>query len=77
MKLVHNCVKVDGYEDPELPGEIITFTCSLSGIMPNGPSSSTYMGNGERDPNLMDVNCTGPGEQWIKRLMFVSASGEV
>ena len=58
MALVNKYVKITGYEDPALEGEVITFTC-LSGSILTGPNSSTCMGNGEWEPDPREVNCTG------------------
>ena len=61
-QLVHRIVKVDGFEDPALEGEIIEFTCRSSGFDLSGPYSSTCMSNGKWDPDPGEVNCTGPGK---------------
>ena len=49
---------IDGFEDPALEGENITFTCN-NGLILVGPNSSTCMGNGEWEPDPREVNCTG------------------
>ena len=58
MALVNNNVRIIGYEDPALEGEVISFTCSF-GMELNGPISSSCIRNGEWDPNPGVVNCTG------------------
>ena len=47
-----------GYVDPALEGQIITFTCPPGQIL-NGYTSSACMGNGEWEPDLREVQCTG------------------
>ena len=59
--LVYMDVITEGYVDPALEGEHITFSCR-NGLMLNGSESSTCMPNGEWYPDPMEVNCTGPGE---------------
>ena len=49
---------VEGYKDPAIEGEIIMFSCR-SGLMNTGPNSATCMGNGEWEPDLREVQCTG------------------
>ena len=58
MVLVTNNVRITGYEDPALEGEVITFTCSF-GLELNGPISSSCIGNGEWEPDPREVNCIG------------------
>ena len=57
MALVNNDVRVVGYEDPALEGEVITFTCPY-GLILSGPNSSTCMGNVEWEPDPNEANCT-------------------
>ena len=58
LKLAHIYVTIEGYEDPALEGENITFICP-PGSMLSGPNSSTCMRNGEWEPHPKDVACTG------------------
>ena len=57
LKLVHIDVITVGYEDPALERANITFICPTGTIF-TGPNSSTCMGNGEWEPDPMEVNCT-------------------
>ena len=56
MVLVDSNVRVMGYEDPAFEGSRVAFTC-LSGLILNGSNSSTYMGNGEWEPDPKEVDC--------------------
>ena len=47
---------IEGYEDPVLEGENITFSCH-DGLTLIGPNSSTCM-NGEWEPDPKEVYCT-------------------
>ena len=49
---------VEGYEDPALEGENITFSCR-DGRALIGSNSATCMGNGEWEPDPREVNCIG------------------
>ena len=56
MVIVNNNVRIAGYEDPALEGEVITLTC-LPGQMLNGTDTSTCMRYGEWEPDPGEVNC--------------------
>ena len=56
MAIVNNNVRIAGYEDPALEGEVITLTC-LPGQMLNGTGTLTCMRNGEWEPDPGEVNC--------------------
>ena len=70
MNLFHDCIgkcsnpmdltnaKAMDYVDPALEGQTITFTCPHGQIL-NGSSSSTCIGNGEWEPDLQEIKCTG------------------
>ena len=49
---------IEGYEDPALEGENITFSCN-DGLTLIGSNSSTCMENGRWEPDPREVNCTG------------------
>ena len=57
LTLIHSDVIVMGYEDPALEGENITFTCPTGAIL-TGSNTSTYLENGEWEPDLRDVECS-------------------
>ena len=57
-KLAHIYVTIEGYEDPALEGENITFICPPESML-SGPNSSTCMRNGEWEPHPKDVTCAG------------------
>ena len=61
-------VIVEGYdsEDLALEGTNITFTC-MEGMILTGPNSSTCMGNGEWEPALREVECTGAHYFFVNR----------
>ena len=58
MKLAHTDVIIEGYEDPALEGETISFSCPLESML-TGPNSSTCIGNGEWEPDPGEFECTG------------------
>ena len=58
LTLANDGVIVDGYEGPALKGGNIIFSCR-DGLTLIGPNSATCMGNGEWEPDLSDVECTG------------------
>ena len=51
-------VIIEGYEDPALEGENITFN-SHSGLIVVEPESATCVRNGEWEPDPREANCTG------------------
>ena len=57
MVIVNNNVRITGYEDPALEGEVITFTC-LPGQMLNGTDTFICIRNGEWEPDPVEVHCT-------------------
>ena len=57
LELNHSDVIAEGYEDPALEGENITFTCLSEAIL-CGSNSSTCMENGEWEPDPSEVECT-------------------
>ena len=69
LELAQMYVIVEGYKDPALEGENITFVCPPGSTL-NGPNSSTCMGKGEWEPNPREVNCTS-------RLQLVTAGTTV
>ena len=48
----------EGYVDPALEGQTITFICPR-GLILSGSNSSTCMENGEWEPDPREVECTG------------------
>ena len=57
-ELIGNSVTVSGYTPPAVEGTTITFHCSPGAVL-NGINSSTCMENGEWEPALFDISCTG------------------
>ena len=55
---VNNFTTVTGYKDLAVEGANVTFACP-PGLVLTGPNTTTCMGNGEWEPNPMEVNCTG------------------
>ena len=51
---------VVSYIEPALEGTVVNFTCP-TGMVLNGPSASTCMGNGEWEPNCSAVECRSTG----------------
>ena len=58
MASMDGLLKIMGYEEPALEGTVVNFTCP-TGMVLNGPSASTCMGNGEWEPNPLGVECKG------------------
>ena len=52
---------IANYSYPALEGTNVTFTCSAPSLVFNGSNSSTCMGNGEWEPDPMDVKCISKG----------------
>ena len=52
-----NSPVVVGYSDPEVEGTSITINC-LPGLVLVGPSTLVCMGNGEWEPDPIEVACT-------------------
>ena len=52
---------IANYSYPAIERTTITFTCSDPGLVLNGLNSSTCMGNGEWEPDPMDVQCISKG----------------
>ena len=48
----------EGYVDPALEGQTVTFICPR-GLTLNGSNSSMCMENGEWEPDPRKVECTG------------------
>ena len=48
---------IEGYEEPNLEGDSITFSCHDE-LMFTGPNSSTCVENGEWEPNPREAFCT-------------------
>ena len=55
----HNKQLTLNYSNPALEGTIAVFSCSSSGYLLTGPSTSTCMGNGEWGPDPRQVQCEG------------------
>ena len=56
-RLIHSDVIVVDYEDPSLERGNITFTCPTGAIL-TGPNTSTYVENGELEPDPREVECS-------------------
>ena len=61
-ELVDESTTVIGYREPAMRGASVTFAC-ISGLMLSGPNTSTCMGNGEWEPDLRKMVCTGTSMQ--------------
>ena len=57
LNLADNLIAVAGYQSPAVEGTNVTFTCS-PGLELTGSSISTCTGNGEWEPDPMDINCS-------------------
>ena len=70
MALVNNNnIRIVGYNDFALESDHITFTCP-SGLIFNGSTTSTCMGNGEWEPDPREVHCIS-----INELYMTTAAG--
>ena len=73
---LEKAIQISGYTDPAIPGDSVTFSCSLPGYSIIGSNTAICMGNGEWEPDLrMAIYCKGiiilchVCEQWHKLLL--------
>ena len=57
-ELIGDSVTVAGYTPPAVEGTTVTFHCPPGAVL-HGINSSTCMENGEWEPALFDISCTG------------------
>ena len=54
----NNSTIIEGYMDPALEGAVLSFDCPPQHVL-IGPNTTTCMGNGEWEPDPMEVECKG------------------
>ena len=72
-RVITTDVIIEGFEDPALEGENITFSCR-NGLMLIGPNSAMCMRNGEWEPDPRETNCTGIITRLSTGMMTTEAS---